>query len=227
MQNTLQERMSYEQQQSYLLPELAEPTHHHVHFSNSQAEAGAQTHPLNATQLLFNENSGQGTHSGKAAPVNALNGALAPSNEYGIASYAPSTSFNTSFPLPVQNATHIPNNLFLPSFAALTADAHSSQLPPASYSSNQGNSAENTSYAFANLLQGSNNHSDGTQQSSGWTPFSNGSASHGQENGHGSLTIVRIESTIHHSCSVKRADLSIVNEIADSSRHARGSGHEE
>lgn len=195
LQNVLQERMAYEQQQNFMIPE---PTGHRVTFANVPAEQNNVSHQSQQQQHsnLFNHSNGsQDLHTVATIPsVNPLIGNVPAHNQYGVSSYPPSTTFNNNLPLPLQNAMHIPNTLFLPSFAALTSDPSSTNIqpPPRVVPTSQSGSSEGAKYSFTNVLQGSSRESGGTQRSSSWTPVSTSSATHEKEGNHGSLTIVRL-----------------------------------
>lgn len=194
LQNTLQERINYDQQQSYTIQ--AESSGHHVNFAPGLLDHSAHL-PQHAAQhyshhAFGNESHMQGmSNSQSRISVNPLIGNVSADGQYGVPNYSASSTFNNHFVLPLQNAMQLPNNLFLPSFASLTsepsASTHQPPFPPS-----QSASSEKPAYAITGVLQGSSHKgSDGGRQPNGWTPTTSSSnAQQNSEANHGCLTIV-------------------------------------
>lgn len=194
LQNTLQERINYDQQQSYTLQ--AEPSGHHVNFAPGLLDHSAHL-PQHAAQhyshnAFGNESHMQGmSNSQSGISVNPLIGNVSTDGQYGVPGYPASSTFNNHFVLPLQNAMQIPNNLFLPSFASLTSEPSTSTHQPP-FPPSQSASSEKPAHAITGILPG-NSHkgSDGGRHPNGWTPTSSGTNPHqNSDANHGCLTIV-------------------------------------
>lgn len=177
--NTLQTRMAYEQQQSYL----------HTSSTQSQPNNGQSSlhmlgQPSNSHHVLFDDTQNIAIQSQTMAPMDGMLDGMKQQDHFGVPSYQPS-AFNLNFNLPLSTALPpMPNSLFLPSFAALTTDTsqvlpNPSNLPPVPSTSSES--------ALTSVLQSSSKGSGESQHSSGWTPLSQ---SH-DGGSHASLTIVR------------------------------------